>query len=45
MADLPDNGNQPDQEEDVDQFFDGGGETFLAADHASGLFKFFLSCN
>ena len=36
MADLPDNGN-PGDEENVDQFFDDGGETFLAADHVSSL--------
>ena len=34
MADFDNNGN-PVEEENVDQFFDDGGETFLAADHVS----------
>lgn len=36
MADLPDNtGADAGEEENVDQYFDDGGETFLPADHVS----------
>lgn len=36
MADQDPNAqNQPMEEENVDQFYDDGGETFLPADHVS----------
>lgn len=39
MADLPDNGLPANdglaEDENVDQYFDDGGETFLPADHVS----------
>jgi len=39
MADLPDNGlpanDGAGEDENVDQYFDDGGETFLPADHVS----------
>ena len=31
--------NAPVEEENVDQFYDDGGETFLPADHVSASFK------